>query len=224
MAARKGEQALADDASPVKPQGKVRVPNAERSARMRKKLIEATIDCLYRYGYHATSTNVVIAHAGVSRGALLHQFSTKADLMIAVSEYIREHRKEAHRKGLENITDPHEKLDRLVDILWSEMKGPTGVARIEIMLGSRSDAEFADRFVELNQRLEQTHKDRMWARAQELGFTDRKVVDALVQLYAAALRGLAIDATQKSASRDIEAAVELLKRYHRMLVKEEVGG
>ena len=224
MAARKGEQALADDASPVKTEGKVRVPNAERSARMRKKLIEATIDCLYRYGYHATSTNVVIAHAGVSRGALLHQFSTKADLMIAVSVFIREHRREAHRKGLEHVTDPHERLDKLVDILWSEMKGPTGVARIEIMLGSRSDAEFADRFVELNQKLEQAHKDRLWEHAQDLGFTDRKLIDSLVHLYAATLRGLAIDATQKGASRDIEGAVELLRRYHRMLVKEEIGG
>ena len=215
---------LADDASPARKPAKVRVPNAVRSARMRKKLIQATIDCLYRYGYHATSTNVVIAHAGVSRGALLHQFSTKADLMIATSEYIREHRREAHAKGLERVTDPREQLDKLVDILWAEMKDPTGVARIEIMLGSRSDPEFADRFSALNAELEQVHKDRMWVRAQAIGFTDRKLVDALTQLYAAALRGLAIDATQGRASPDIEAAVQLMKRYHRLLVADEVGG
>ena len=188
----------------------VRVPNAERSARTRNKLILATIDCLHRYGYHATSTNVVIAHAGVSRGALLHQFSTKADLIMAVSEYIRDRRGEVHRKGLENVTDEREQVDRLVNILWAEMRGPTGIARIEIMLGSRSDPELADRFSALNQQLERAHKDLMWERAQRIGFTDRKVVDAFVQLYAAALRGLAIDSTQGVVSPDIERAVELL--------------
>jgi AcrR family transcriptional regulator len=215
---------LADDASPVRDSARVRVPNTVRTARMRQKLIQATIDCLSRYGYHATSTNVVIAHAGVSRGALLHQFSTKADLMIAVCEYIREHRREAHAVGLEGVSDPHQQLDKLVDILWSEMKDPTGVARIEIMLGSRSDAEFAGRFSTLNQELELLHKDRMWVRAQALGFSDRKLVDALTQLYAAAMRGLAIDATQSRASPDIEAAVQLMKRYHRLLVADQTGG
>jgi AcrR family transcriptional regulator len=200
-----------------------RVPNVERSARTRKKLILATIDCLHRYGYHATSTNVVIAHAGLSRGALLHQFATKADLMIATSEYIRDHRRQAHLKGLEGITDPRAQLDALVDILWDEMRHPTGIARIEIMLGSRADPEFADRFGELNLQLETSHKERMWERAQLLGIKDRALSDALVQLYAAALRGLAIDYTQQSSRPDIEAAVELLKRYHRLLLVEVAG-
>lgn len=206
-------------AEPRKAQA-TRIPNAERSARTRDRLIQATIDCLYRYGYHATSTNVVIAHAGLSRGALLHQFATKADLMIAVIDHIRRRRGEVHTQGLNGVDDPHQRLDRLVDILWAEMTHPTGIARIEIMLGSRADPEFADRSSEITLDLERRHKERMWGLAQRLGFKDRKIVDELTQLYAAALRGLAIDAIQKGASRDIEGAVALLKRYHRLLVAD----
>ena len=200
-----------------------RIPNAERSARTRDKLIKSTIECLHRYGYHATSTNVVIAHAGLSRGALLHQFATKADLMIAVQEHISRLRGAAHRSGLEHIDEPHARMDKLVDILWSELKSPSGIARIEIMLGSRSDPEFADRFLELNQELERRHKDAIWVLAQRLGFKDRKLSDCLVQLYASALRGLAIDSTLRETSPDIEGAVELLKRYHRLLIADENG-
>ena len=63
----------------------------------------------------------------------------------------------------------------------------------------------------------------MWERAQVLGIKDRALSDALVQLYAAAMRGLAIDYTQQSSRPDIEAAVELLKRYHRLLLVDETG-
>src|SRR5690242_8997390 len=82
---------------------KVRVPNAERSATTRLKLVEATIQCLYELGYHQTSTVVVTKRAKVSRGAMLHHFPSKADLMMAAMEYIRSKRGEAHRKHLERF-------------------------------------------------------------------------------------------------------------------------
>jgi AcrR family transcriptional regulator len=198
---------------------KVRVPNVERSARTREKLILTTIQCLYELGYHETSTTVVIERAGVSRGAMLHQFPTKSDLMMATTEYIRGLRGMAHRDGLEGVDDPRERLTKLVDILWSELKSPSGVARIEIMLGSRSDPDFSERFAKVNKALEEAHKEGFWLLAQRLGFKDRKVSDALVQLYAASLRGLAIDALQKDAA-DLDAAVALLKRYHLLLVED----
>jgi len=198
---------------------KVRVPNVERSARTREKLILTTVQCLYELGYHETSTTVVIERAGVSRGAMLHQFPTKADLMIATSEYIRGLRGQAHRDGLDGVDDPRQRLAKMVDILWGELKGPTGIARIEIMLGSRSDPEFGARFAGLNRELEEAHKERIWVLAQRLGFTDRKLSDALTQLYAASLRGLAIDALQRNPS-DLDAAVNLLKRYHVLLIED----
>jgi len=60
--------------------GTVRVPNVERSASTRAKLLNATIECLYDLGYHQTSTVLVTERAKVSRGAMLHHFPTKADL------------------------------------------------------------------------------------------------------------------------------------------------
>jgi hypothetical protein len=47
------------------------------------------------------------------------------------------------------------------------------------------------------------------------------LTDSLTQLYAAALRGLAIDAIQPHAGMEVEGAVELLKRYHLMLLDQQ---
>ena len=190
---------------------KVRVPNAERSANTRLKLVEATIQCLYELGYHQTSTVVVTKRARVSRGAMLHHFPSKADLMMAAMDYIRSQRGDAHRKHLERFKTEREQFLQLIDVLWEEFQTPTGVARIELMLGSRNDPELRPRFSELNLELERLHKERIWARAERLGIRDRKKTDAFVQLYAAALRGLAIDALWPQSMADIKGAVALLK-------------
>lgn len=177
----------------------------------RDKILRATIDCLYAVGYNQTSTVLVTKRAGVSRGAMLHHFPSKADLMMATIQFIRESMREAHRVRLEPIHDPLERFSALVDVLWGEFSKPIGVARIEIMLASRSDPDCGAYFTNLNVELDRRHKDAVWANAERLGFTDRKQVDYIVQLYAAAVRGLAIDALHPAMRPDVQGAVRLLR-------------
>jgi AcrR family transcriptional regulator len=190
---------------------RVRVPNPERSAATRLKLIEATVQCLHELGYHQTSTVIVTKRAKVSRGAMLHHFPSKADLMMATADYIRHHRREAHRLHLERFKTAREKFLQLIDVLWEEFQTPSGVARIELMLGSRNDPEIGERFAALNAELERRHKDLIWDMAQRLNIKSRKKIDAFVQLYAASVRGLAIDALRPHAAQDLKGAIALLK-------------
>lgn len=188
-----------------------RGPNAQRRNTTRAKLLDATISCLFEMGYHRTSTVLVTERAGVSRGSLLHQFPSKADLMLAAAEHIAELRGQAHIAGLDGVPLGPERLTRLVDILWGQVSSPSGVARLEILLASRSDPELAAKLAPLNARLDERHRDAVWALAKALGATDRKPIDAMVQLYAAALRGLSVDALFADSREHVAAAVELLK-------------
>src|SRR5688572_1554763 len=61
---------------------------AERSERMRKRLLEATVRSLSERGYTRTSTTEVSRRARVSRGAQLHHFPTKAELVAAAVEHV----------------------------------------------------------------------------------------------------------------------------------------
>lgn len=195
-----------------------RGPNAKRREATRIKLLEATIDCLYRYGYFGTSTVLVTEVAGVSRGSLLHQFPTKVDLMISTAEYIALKRGEAHRRELEPYTDPRERFRHLPWVTWKELSGPSGVARLELMLAARSDPEFAERMTPLNDRLEQLSKDAVWNLVSQLGVKDRESVDAMVRLYIAAVRGLAIDGLYESAQAELPRSVALLQQYQEWLI------
>lgn len=206
-------KAAARPAAPAKRH--VRTPNADRSAATRAKLLNATIACLHELGYHQTSTVVVTERARVSRGAMLHHFPTKADLMMAASEHIVELRRDLHADRLGELKSDREKFLHLVDILWAAFETPSGIARIEIMLGSRSDPEIGPRFSELNDKLDERHKSVVWSLAQQVGVSARnkRKLRAFVQLYAAALRGLAIDSLWPGSRTDIKSAITLLKEF-----------
>jgi len=57
---------------------------------MRARLMDATIECLVERGFGGTSTTLVSELAGVSRGAQLHHFPTKNDLVVAAVEHLTE--------------------------------------------------------------------------------------------------------------------------------------
>ena len=70
----------------------LRRTNAERSAATQARLLDATIESLVELGWAATSTTEVVRRAGVSRGAQVHHFPTKEDLVLAALDYLLERR------------------------------------------------------------------------------------------------------------------------------------
>jgi len=63
---------------------------AARSASTRSKLIRAARTLFARRGYAGVGTEEIARRAGVTRGALYHQFPAKEDLFLAVYEQVEE--------------------------------------------------------------------------------------------------------------------------------------
>ena len=73
--------------APLKPP---RRTQAERSETTRRKLIEAALVLLRERGYGGLRTNEVSDRAGVSRGAQLHHFPTKYELILATLDHLNQ--------------------------------------------------------------------------------------------------------------------------------------
>jgi AcrR family transcriptional regulator len=78
------------DATTAAPASAGQATQAERRARSRSALLEAAARGLSRYGYGHLRLQEVAREAGYTRGALYHQFKDKADLALAVIDWVHE--------------------------------------------------------------------------------------------------------------------------------------
>ncbi len=91
---------------------------AQRASAMRHRLLEATIECLVDYGYAGTSTTKVVERAGVTRGAQVHHFPTKAALVAAALRHLAAKRAEAAFAELDRIRSSPDPIDAALDLMW----------------------------------------------------------------------------------------------------------
>ncbi|HKV53886.1 MAG TPA: TetR/AcrR family transcriptional regulator [Candidatus Binataceae bacterium] len=112
----------------------------ERSAETRRRLLDATIECLHELGYAGTTTPEIARRAGVSRGAQLHHFPRKQELVVSALEYVFDLRLSRFGElAAEMPLAPEARVNALVDLLWPAFKGPTFYAWLELVVASRTD-------------------------------------------------------------------------------------
>jgi AcrR family transcriptional regulator len=131
----------------------------ERGITTRAALLEAALECLVELGYGATSTTEVARRAGVSRGAQLHHFPTKAELLAAAVDSLFERRNAEFRKTFANFDAGSNRTDEAIDLLWSMFQGPTFVAWAELWMAARTDPELAEKVVEIGDRFDRQSLD-----------------------------------------------------------------
>lgn len=90
----------------TEPPSASRPTQAERSARSRSALLEAAARGLSGYGYGHLRLEEVAREAGYTRGALYHQFEDKADLALAVIDWVNENWLREVGEPAEQESDP----------------------------------------------------------------------------------------------------------------------
>ncbi len=180
---------------------------AERSDETRARVLDATIRCLHEHGYAATTTLLVAQAAEVSRGAMLHQFPTKVDLMLFVVRAVYDREVAEYIARIGHIRDPREKLLALPEVAWDVLSRPSGVAVLEVLQGSRSDPELAERLLPLQSTIET--ESFAWARRYDEIF-GTPITTPLLRLMVWTIRGLSVAKTLDREA-DLERAVDLLR-------------
>lgn len=123
---------------------------------MRGRLLDATVDCLYRLGYAKTTTTVVCARAGVSRGAQLHHFPTKASLVTTAVEHLFERRHEEFRRAVAALPEHEDRAVAAVELLWEMVSGPTFYSWLELVVAARTDPVLAAAVRDMSARFSET--------------------------------------------------------------------
>nr|WP_139980615.1 TetR/AcrR family transcriptional regulator [Nocardioides litoris] len=120
---------------------------------MRARLLEATVECLVERGFAGTTTTLVSERAGVSRGAQLHHFPSKNDLVVAAVEHltrIRGAELEAAAGGLPGGT---RRTRAVLEMLADHFTSPVFFAALELWVAARTDPTLQAAVVPLEQRV-----------------------------------------------------------------------
>jgi AcrR family transcriptional regulator len=127
---------------------------AERTAATRTRLLDATIGCLNELGYAGASTTAIARRAGLSRGAQLHHFPSKDDLVLAAIEHVFHKHSQRFRAAIGHIADSEDRIVAAIDLLWEAMSSEdVRYAWIEIVVGTRTDPVLQRKVAEVAERL-----------------------------------------------------------------------
>ena len=189
----------------------IRVPQQERTRAMRQRLLDACVDCLVERGWSGTSTTLVSRRAGVSRGAQLHHFPTKNDLVVAAVTHLSEVRGRELAAAADLLPPGRRHTRAVLEMLAEHFTSPVFTAALELWVAARTDPELHAAVAPLEQRIgRDTHR-----RAVELLGIDesrpgsRELVQATLDL----VRGLGLantitdDAARRKRILDHWAAV-----------------
>lgn len=130
-----------------------RVPQEERTRVMRARLLEACVEVLIERGYAGTSTTLVSERAGVSRGAQLHHFPTKADLVVAAVEHLTRVRGDALAEAAARLPDGVRRTRAVLEMLGDHFTSPVFTAALELWVAARTDPELLAAVGPLEQRV-----------------------------------------------------------------------
>src|SRR5690349_4821752 len=107
---------------------------------MRQRLLEATVQCLAEYGWSGTSTTLISQRAGVSRGAQLHHFPTKNDLVVAAVEHLALVRRDELAQSAAELPTGARRTRAVLEMLGEHFTSDVFVAALELWVAARADA------------------------------------------------------------------------------------
>jgi AcrR family transcriptional regulator len=212
----------AAEAKPTAPRTKLRRSHAERSEETQRKVVAAAIICLHRAGFASTTTSQVAEEAGISRGAMLHQFPTRADLMLAVVRRVFDEERDLYSAAFAAVEGrSSDKMKAVPEITWSVLSRPEALAVLEILIEGRSDPTLAKPLADLQARIEVEAKETMLRQFPSTGFAEMPERAAMHRLFVAAIRGLSIDSLRPGQDDEIKESVLLLRRLLELWLEDQ---
>jgi len=144
----------------------VRVPRTQQQRReeTRRALLDAAVESLIEVGFARTTTLEVQRRANVSRGALLHHFPSKTELLVAAVDHLAYMRAIQLKSLASELPEGRARTDAVLELLWQCFSGAFFQVAMELRTAARTDAELRPVLIAAERSL----RDRILAQARTL--------------------------------------------------------
>lgn len=181
---------------------------AIKSELMRTATLDAAIECFVDLGYAESSTKRIASRAGITRGAMLHHFPIKRDLLNAVVAYINKKRIESFGRAIRRLRNEKDRNKRGIDVYWRNLHTDLYIAYAELRTAARTDAELNS----VMRKATENFEDRWLKLIKELypeWTRNDKLIRFAVDLVQFAMEGMALN----RLSHDVKERQFLLRNF-----------
>jgi AcrR family transcriptional regulator len=114
-----------------------------KSEQTRENILSSAIDCFYELGYASTTTDNIAKCAGVSRGAMLHHFPTRFELISAAVQHLSDRWLQRFTEAETRVNEgaEHTRVAEGIDAYWELLNSPYWVVFNELKVAARTDQE-----------------------------------------------------------------------------------
>lgn len=164
----------------------------DRSRDARERLLSATIDVLLERGYSGLTTKEVAKTAGLSNGALMHHYATKAELVIAATkavydEWILRGQRIARTPGA--VENP---LEGFISDSTSVYFDWPYIAALEVVMVARTDEALMQHIVPVMEHYRET-TNALWLEVfRQAGYTEEDA-STILNLTLNMVRGMGVN-------------------------------
>ncbi len=186
----------------------------ERSTATRKAILDAAIDVLSKCGYAKATIAAVAERAGVSRGALIHHYASRSDLLLATTDALFDAFVGQIRARAEDVSASRLPLEGFIDSCWEEVfEGRWFYCSLQLISAARTDATLRKSLVPAIQRLHHA-LDTIWRGVFDKTDLSAGRVDTLLNMTLCLMRGMAVQAVLRD---DPPYYLEMLETWKQIL-------
>ncbi len=179
--------------SPKRSASSERRTQAERSAETRLRIITAAARLIGSRGYAQLRTADVADAAGISRGAMLHQFPTKSALVVATLAHVFEAASAKSRARAAAIDPPDDLIAAVIDDAREFFFNEHFKVALDIVLSTSTDRTVRNQILDVSRKARRPVEAAWGAALAARGVPDTLASD-LVALTMGLVRGMAIRA------------------------------
>ena len=165
-----------------------------------------------------TTTTAVCERAGLSRGAQLHHFPTKSELVIAAVAHLAMRRAKEVREEAKRLAGLDDRIEAALELIWTSFSGPLFYAALELWVAARTDAELHENLFRFERGVGKA-MGQLWQEFAGESQAEKLRFDDVLELTFSVMRGMALQKILKDNDTERRRLYEVWKR----LVAEALG-
>lgn len=197
----------------------VRQTQEQRSVRTQQAVQEATLSLLLDIGYTRLTTAEVARSAGVSRGALTHQFASKEDLVVRSISHQLDQVTSSLNAFAASAMAGRPGVEETVDHLWATMSDGLFYITMEYLPEARHNPPFRDSLIPVVQRFHGA-LDLVWAKLASANGLSPEQARVTLNATMCLIRGM----VAQSVLRDEPGYFTELLTYWKRHLRAEIAG